>query len=150
MSQIAFLLLLSLIPYFSYAELLPDKMISYKSQPGQIYSGETTTASDLDSGLSGSPADQVCANQCSLSSLCGAYYVEGAKCHEVSVADKSNTKTDPTWPMQGPTYFIKSSTVDAPLYTTTTAAPSDIANSTTTTTTTATTTATTTTTKIRT
>ena len=24
----------------------------------------------------------------------------GEKCHEVSVADKSNTKADPTWPRQ--------------------------------------------------
>ena len=27
-------------------------------------------------------------------------FSEGEKCHEVSVADKSNTKADPTWPLQ--------------------------------------------------
>merc|ERR1719278_387805 len=100
----ASVLLLTLLPSFTFSELLPGKMMSFNSQPGQIYSGTTTTSSDLDSELSGTPAEQVCANQCSLSSLCGAYYVEGAKCHEVSVADKSNTKSDPTWPRQGPTW----------------------------------------------
>ena len=39
------------------------------------------------------------------------------KCFEISVADKGQMAADKTWPLQGPTFYVKDTTADAPLYT---------------------------------
>jgi len=100
----------------SDGELVPKSSISYASKPGQKYTGpmENVVVSDLGDDVSGTLAEQVCSNDCSLSALCGAFYVQGSTCHKVPVSNKLKTTTT-SMNLQPPNYFVKESTVDTPL-----------------------------------
>merc|ERR1712130_976416 len=75
---------------------------------------ENVVVSDLGEDFSGTLAEQVCSNDCSLSALCGAFYVQGTTCHKVPVSNKLTTTTT-SMNLHPPNYFVKESTVDTPL-----------------------------------
>jgi len=75
---------------------------------------ENVVVSDLGDDVSGTLAEQVCSNDCSLSALCGAFYVQGSTCHKVPVSNKLKTTTT-SMNLQPPNYFVKELTVDTPL-----------------------------------
>jgi len=97
-------------------ELVPRNYISYASKPGQKYSGptENVVVTDLGEDVSGNVAEQVCSNYCTLSDVCGAFYVQGSSCHKIPVSHKLKTTSTSIY-LQPPNYFVKESAVDTPL-----------------------------------
>jgi len=109
------LVYLSLIS-LSCCELVPRTYISYASKPGEKYNGptENVVVSDLGGDVSGTVAEQVCSNHCNLADSCGAFYVQGSKCHTVLESDKLKTISVGMY-FQPPNYFVKESSVNVPL-----------------------------------
>jgi len=97
-------------------KLVPRTYTSYASKPGQKYSGptENVVVTDLGEDVSGNVAEQVCSNYCTLSDVCGAFYVQGSSCHKIPVSDKLKTTSTSIY-LQPPNYFVKESAVDTPL-----------------------------------
>jgi len=109
------LVYLSLIS-LSSCELVPRTYNSYASKPGEKYNGptENVVISDLGGDVSGTVAEQVCSNHCNLADSCGAFYVQGNKCHTVLESDKMKTMSVGMY-FQPPSYFVKESSVNVPL-----------------------------------
>merc|ERR1712032_1448237 len=133
------LVYLSLIS-LSSCELVPRTYNSYASKPGEKYNGptENVVVSDLGGDTSGTVAEQVCSNHCNLADSCGAFYVQGSKCHTILESDKLKTMSVGMY-FQPPNYFVKESSVNVPLRadsetgtTTTTLSNDDITTTTTT------------------
>jgi len=109
------LVYLSLISSGS-CELVPRTYNSYASKPGEKYNGptENVVVSDLGGDVSGTVAEQVCSNHCNLADSCGAFYVQGSKCHTILESDKLKTMSVGMY-FQPPNYFVKESSVNVPL-----------------------------------
>jgi len=109
------LVYLSLIRLGS-CELVPRTYNSYASKPGEKYNGptENVVVSDLGGDTSGTVAEQVCSNHCNLADSCGAFYVQGSKCHTILESDKLKTMSVGMY-FQPPNYFVKESSVNVPL-----------------------------------
>merc|ERR1712032_378102 len=109
------LVYLSLIS-LSSCELVPRTYNSYASKPGEKYNGptENVVVSDLGGDVSGTVAEQVCSNHCNLADSCGAFYVQGSKCHTILESDKLKTMSVGMY-FQPPNYFVKESSVNVPL-----------------------------------